>query len=301
MHIIGDSAADLPEGRWAELGVTMVPHTITLGEETLRNQLDVTSIEFYQKLAETGLMPTTSQPSPGEFVELFKKAAADSSDNDLLVITVSAGLSGTFNAAKAAVEMTDGINVTLHDSGALSAEYGWQIEAAALANQAGWERDTIIEMVSEIGSKSHSIFTLDDTKYLVHGGRISHLQGLLANILSIRPLVFVSHETGKYDQIGRARTTKKAYQGLVDYMTAIYPPDTHLHIQLVEADNKPGLAMLKELIEATYSTITWRDSIAMSPVLGAHTGPTMAGLAFCPQEVFDKLPFYTPENAGWKK
>lgn len=301
MHIIADSAADLPVGRCDELGVTMIAHTITLGDETLRNGRDITSVAFYEKLAQTGLFPTTSQPSPGEYTEVFHETMITRGEQDILVLSVSSGLSGTYNAAKAAMEMTDDADIVLWDSRTLSAAYGWLIEAAALAKDAGYSKAEILDMLNKMMPQCHSIFTLDETKYLVHGGRISHLQGLLANILNLKPLIFVNHQTGKYDQIGRARTIKKAYVGLVDYMQTLFPAGTPLHVQLVHGHNPDGVATLRELIAPVYADVTWRDPIEMSPVLGAHTGPTMTGLAFAPQAMFDELPFYTPANASWKK
>lgn len=302
MHIIADSAADLPIGRWEEIGVTMIAHTITLGNETLRNGRDITSVQFYEKLQSTGLFPTTSQPSPGEYTEVFHETMITRGEHDILVLSVSSGLSGTYNAAKAAIEMTDDADsITLWDSRNLSAAYGWLIEAAALAKAAGYSKAEIIAMLEKMKRQCHSIFTLDEMKYLVHGGRISHLQGLLANVLNLKPLIFVNHETGKYDQIGRARTIKKAYSGLVDYMQTLFPAGTPMHVQLVHGHNPEGVATLRELIAPIYPDVTWRDPIEMSPVLGAHTGPTMTGLAFAPQSMFDELPFFTPQNVSWKK
>lgn len=298
MHIIADSAADLPSPRWEELGVTMVTLNIILGQETFQSGRDLSGAEFYQKLIDTGLFPTTSQPAPGDFAQIFQEVTIREEDLDLLVMTISSGLSGTYNAAKTAVEMTEKADITLYDSRNLSAAYGWQVEAAALANRAGWSKSQILEMLEKMKPQCHSIYTLDDMKYLVHGGRISHLQGLLANVLNLKPMIFVNHETGKYDQIGRARTISKAYKGLVDYMLTRYPKGTHLHVQQVHGQNEAGLAAMRPLIEEQY-TVTWRDPIPVSPALGAHTGPSLIGLAFAPQSMFDELPFYA--DADWKQ
>jgi len=270
----------------------MVPLMITLGDQTYQSGRDISSAEFYQKLVDSEIFPTTSQPSPGDFAEAYKEILMQEDELELLVMCISSGLSGTYNAAQTAAESIEKADITIYDSRNLSVAFGWQVEAAALANRAGWSKAQILEMLEKMRSQCHSIFTLDEMKYLVHGGRISHLQGLLANVLSLKPMIYVDHTSGKYEQIGRARTLKRAFQGLVDYMLSVYPADTHLRVQLVHGQNEAGVSALRQLIESNYQRITWRETTPVSPALGAHTGPTLVGVAFAPQSIFDELPFY---------
>jgi DegV family protein with EDD domain len=279
MQIVTDSGADiyLPPERMPKAELHVVPLTVTLKDKSYRSGVDVQPRELYRMLAETRAFPTTSQPSAGEFAEVYRRLAA--SDPDILSIHISSGLSGTVNAATAAVEMVPEANVTIIDTKTLSAGEGWQVWAAARALDAGWSRDKIIELTGRIAAAAEAIFTLDDLKYLIHGGRISHMKGLLASILQIKPMIGVAKPSGAYEQLGQARTYRRAIEGLVDVMGRRHAPGTELQVQIVHADNAEGAALLRDRIDQRYPC-AWLPEGALSPVLGAHTGPTMVGVIY---------------------
>ena len=104
---------------------------------------------------------------------------------------MSSGLSGTHNSALLAAEMVPEAKVTHVDTKTLSAAAGWQVIAAARAARAGWKLENILKLVEKISAASDSFYTLKDLKYLIHGGRISHIKGLLASVLHIKPLIGV--------------------------------------------------------------------------------------------------------------
>lgn len=154
--------------------------------------------------------------------------------------------------------------------------------------QAGWPLEKITATLDKLGEAADSIFTLDEMKYLVHGGRVSHLRGLLAQTFNIKPIVGVNRETGKYEQRGRSRTLKKAIKSLVDIMLKRHEAGAHLHVQIVHGDNPEGITMLQKAIEEHF-TVTFREPVAISPVLGAHTGPSLIGCAYVAQAVMDEI------------
>jgi DegV family protein with EDD domain len=238
-------------------------------------------------IADPQAMPITSQPSAGDFAAMYRKLAA--TDPDILSISMSSGLSGTMNAAKAGAEMVPEANVTIVDTKTLCAALGWQVAAAARALKAGWAKDEIIQLIHRIGDATESIYTLDDLKYLIHGGRISHMRGLIASLLKIRPMIGVEKVGGTYEQLGMARTFEQALKGLVDVMLKKHPAGTALRAQVLHAYNPPGVAMLREMVDKTFQC-TWMPVGYMSPALAAHTGPSMVGVAYAPAEIFKGLP-----------
>lgn len=290
MHIIADSGADVsPDVMRTLPHVTIVPLLITLGAETMRSGLDITSAEFYDKLLSSEHMPTTSQPSPGDFLEVFQRAAQD--DDDLFVMTISSGLSGTFNAAQTAKANYSGhAKITLYDAKTLSAAHGWLLQIAARMAAAGATTDDIIHQLNIVRDSALSAFTLEEMRYLVHGGRVSHIRGLVANTLRIKPVIGVENDTGKYEQLGRGRTVKRSYQNIIENMQKRFGDDERLRVQIVHGMNIPGTETFRAMVDATFNDVVWMPTVAMSPVLGAHTGPTIVGAASAPESVFAALP-----------
>jgi fatty acid-binding protein DegV len=133
------------------------------------------------------------------------------------------------------------------------------------------------------------MYTLDDLKYLIHGKRISHMKGLIASVLHIRPLIGVKKVGGSYSQLGTVRTFDLAFNGLVERMKKFRFPGTSLRVQVLYSFNPSVPARLKELIDPVFKC-TWIPSMLMSPALAAHSGPSMVGEAFTPQSIFENIP-----------
>ncbi|MBN1583057.1 MAG: DegV family protein [Anaerolineae bacterium] len=295
MQIVTDSGTDLalsPAQR-AELDVYIVPLVVTLEGKTYREGVDIQPGEFYDLLAAAGggtqpqRLPTTSQPSAGDFAETYRRLAE--SDPDILSIHMTSGLSGTFDSARAGAKLVPEANITHVDTKTLSAAAGWQVEVAARAAKAGWPLERILALIERIGAASDSIYTLNELQYLIHGGRISHMKGLIASMLNLKPLIGVEKVNGTYVQRGQMRSFKRALNGLVDLIAQQHPPGSTLRVQVLYSHNPEGAAMLHELIDRRFDC-TWLPVGPMSLVLGAHTGPSMVGVAFAPAAVFDDVP-----------
>ena len=282
MQIVTDSGTDIyltDEERRAH-NIHVVPLVVTLDGKSYREEIDITPEEFYRLLEASDHLPTTSQPSAGDFADVYRTLAK--TDPDILSIHITAGLSGTFNSAKAGAAMVPEARVTHVNTKTLSAAAGWQVKAAARAAQAGWSLDRILPMLQKISDASESIYTLDELKYLIHGGRISHMKGLIASLLNLKPLIGVEKQNGTYIQKGQARTFKGAVKGIVDRMLHDHPEGTRLQAQVLYAMNPEGGAMLKEQIDQHFQC-DWLPMGPMSLVLGAHTGRSMIGVAYAAQ------------------
>ncbi len=286
MKIVTDSGADLVFP-YEVPDIETVPLVVTLDDKSYREGIDIEISNFYDLLANTKGLPITSQPSAGDFAEIYRRLAEQ--DKDILSIHISSGLSGTYNAAKAGSEMVPEANITLFDAKTLSAVAGWLVEAASRAVRAGWETEQIVAMMERIQKASYSFYTLRELKYLINGGRISHMKGLIASLLNIKPVIGVENEGGTYEQLGQARTFKRALDSLIAQMAERYPFGSKLRVQVLHSFNQIDAQVLRDKIDQLFDC-EWLPIASMSLVLGAHTGPSMVGVAFAPQEVFANLP-----------
>ena len=289
MQIVTDRGTDLsiPTEQLAELNIHTVPLIVTLEGKSYREGVDIQPQEFYRLLAGTDSLPITSQPSAGDFAETYRGLAV--TDPDILSIHITSGLSGTLNAAQAGAKLVPEANITHVDTKTLSAAAGWQVEAAAQALKAGWPKEQVLALMKRIGEASESMYTLKELKYLIRGGRISHMKGLIASVLNLKPLIGVEKVNGTYVQLGQARTFKRAVEGLVNLIADHHAPGSALRVQVLHSYNPEGAATLRELIDQRFDC-TWQPVGPMSLVLGAHTGPSMVGVAYASLAAFAEMP-----------
>lgn len=287
MHIVTDGAADLAPEQQEGLDIHFVPISFTLDDKTYVSGVDIQPAEFYDLLGNTSSFPTTSQPAPGEFAALYRKLAQ--TDPNILSIHVSSGLSSTLNSARLGAEMVPEANVTFYDTKTLSGALGWHAEAAARMVQAGADLPSILARLERISAATDASFTLATLKYLIHGGRISHLKGLVGGVLDIKPIISVNKITGKYDQVASVRSLKRSILMLADLIAERYAPGSALRLQVLHGDNEAGACMLREKLDRMFHC-TWLPLVSIAPVLGAHTGPGLVALIVAPQAEFADLP-----------
>lgn len=287
MQIVSDRGMDLAESQLRDTGIHLAPLMITLAGKTYRGGVDISSEEFYRLLEQTAEFPSTAQPSVGDLADIYRSIAQN--DPEILSFHISSGLSGTANAARLAAQQVPEAHVTFFDTLSLSGEQGWQVEAAARAAKAGWSKAQIEGLVEKVRAATDAMFTVATLRYLIHGGRVSHLKGMLASILNIRPIIGVDKMTGKYEQLGQARTQKAAFQKMVDLVAEKHASGSKLRAQVFHGANPEGAAQLQELMNARF-TCHWEETGPIAPVLGAHTGPGLVALIFGPLEAYADIP-----------
>lgn len=288
MQIVSDSGMDLSAEQAEGLVIHKAPLTITFEGKSYRSGIDIQPAEFYQLLdAHPNSFPITSQPSPGDFAAIYRELAA--TDPEILSIHISTGLSGTLNAAKAGAESVPEAHVTFWDTKTLSGAEGWQVEAGARAAQAGWPLPRILTLVERVRAATETLYTLDTLKYLIHGGRISHIKGLLGSVLNLKPIIGVEKEHGMYAQRGQARTLQQAIVKIVDTIARQHPPGSALRVQVMHAYNPPGAEVLRDELAKRFEC-TFLPMSSIAPVLGAHTGASLVGAAFAAASAFPEMP-----------
>ena len=287
MQILTDRGSDFCAEQLSGLKINFVPMKLVLDGKTYSSGVDISSAEFYDLLSTTDGFPTTSQATVGDFVELYKKLAKD--DPEIFFVHISSGLSGTYNSARTAADMVPEVKVTFWDTKTLSCPEAWQVEAAARALQAGWPMERIFKMLEKIRQGSEGVYTLDTLKYLIHGGRISHMKGLLASVLQIRPVIGVDKENGKYYTLGQERTSRRALSKLVNLLTRFYPEGSAVRVQLLHGKNPDAVEILREEMLKCYQC-HWTPTVTVAPILGAHTGGSLVGLSIGAADHFKDVP-----------
>jgi DegV family protein with EDD domain len=287
MKIVTDSGADLSFEDCQKIGVTMVPLKVEIDGVSYQAGVDIDPVKFYDMMDASPVMPITSTPSIGDFTSVYEKLAAEG--EDILSIHISSGLSATFNVAKQAVDAIGNSSIHLIDTLMLSAGQAWMVLAAAKLRDAGKSLDEVLEKLNQLQKATYTHFTLPDLKYLIAGGRISHLRGLLASLLGIKPVIDVSKEDGKYYDKIKKRSFQKAITGITELVLQNFPEGTRLQAQVCTAANPDGAVMLKEAMNRFFQ-VNWLPDVKLGTALGAHTGRGLVGIIYAREIDLPELP-----------
>ncbi|HSJ58059.1 MAG TPA: DegV family protein [Anaerolineae bacterium] len=277
MRIVTDTGADLPPEWLQKHNVVVLPLHITW--ENGESADDIGQADFYARLAREHNPPTTSQPSAGEFRDVYRRLAAE--DPDILSVHISSGLSGTIGSARAAAEMVPEASVTVVDTLTLSGAEGWQVRAAVAAAEAGATGAEIVAKLARVRAATDTVYTLDTLHYLIRGGRIGRVKGSVGSLLNIKPLIAVEKEGGTYVQVGTGRGLERAMKKLVDYAATHAGEGAAIMAQVMHAEAPELASELHALIDERFDA-RWLPLGEISPVLGTHTGPGLVGIAFAP-------------------
>mgnify|MGYP000957579967 CR=1 FL=1 len=271
IKIVTDSASDIPGELTREYGIIKVPtHIIWDGEQYL-DSVTMTADEFYRRLPTTTAIPTSSQPSSGEFLAAFKEAAAQGA-TEIVCLTVSSKLSGTFDSAgNAARESIVPVHVV--DTRSISMQQGWQVLAAAQAARLGASLQQVLDAIESIRQKVVFSVGLPSLTNLARTGRLGPAFKLISNVvISVHPLVAVNSDTGKIEPVGLARTKKSMLDKVFNHFRQKIGEGLSLHAAVMHGSAKEEANYLKERIEQELAPV---EMILLStgPVLGAHAGP----------------------------
>ncbi len=266
VKIVTDSLSDITSDLAQGLGITVVPLTVTFGRESFLDRVTITTDEFYHKLIHGDIWPKTTQPPPGDFANIYNKLAEET--DEILVITLSTKLSGTYESAlnaKSLVEKECRIEVI--DSQTVAMGLGLIVIAAAKAAQKGTKLDKLADLVRRAMPRSHLIAYFDTLKYLAKGGRIGKAQGLLGSMLSIKPILTVKE--GEMSPVTRLRSQSAG----MDYLYNFVAGFPHIEELAVEHATTPDDAdkLVKRLSSLFPKERIYRSTI--SPVVGTYAGP----------------------------
>jgi DegV family protein with EDD domain len=265
VKIVTDSGADLPDQLAKELGITVVPIYVRFGEEVYRDRVTISEDEFYDRLTHDPVHPSTTQPGPQDFLEVYQKL---SGADGIVSIHISGKLSGTYNSALMAKDMLEGgCPVEVVDSETLSMSLGLIVIAAAQMAKAGESIVKIVEWVKQAIPKTYLFFLLDTLEYLRRGGRIGKAKALLGSVLKVKPMLTI--KDGELVPVGQARNRAKGMDKLFEYVKNAGNIQDLAVVYNTTPDEAQALA---ERLASVFD----KEKIRMARVgagLGVHGGP----------------------------
>lgn len=216
LHIVMDSGGDLPEEWLQEYEIAVVPINVHMGDEVYLEDVNLNSEQFYRWVKETGKVPKTSQPTPGQYIELYKEIAQPG--DVILSIHLTSKLSGTYESAvMAARELEkEGYQVVPFDTLAGTGIQGYMCREARMMDRAGTTLEQIIQKLESIRGGTEVIFTMDSLEFAQKSGRVQMLESILASILQIKPIVTLKE--GTLAVAGKVRSRKASLEYILQEM-----------------------------------------------------------------------------------
>lgn len=277
IKIIADSTCNLSDELVRKYNLRIAPIAIQFDQQTFEEGIDIDRERFYQMIEELGIIPKSSQPSPAWFAKYYEELKTDSA----LVITVTRKHSGTFESAIMAKSMVPEADVEVFDSASISLGTGWMVLEAARMTEAGATLPDILRRLETIRSKARLFLTPLTLKYLQMSGRVGRLQGAIASLLNVKPIIYL--QDGMLEAGENVRTRSRALARLIDLLVDHFGRDRLLNIAVIHAraeqDAQWLISKAKELL--SINELLTEDLVSS---LAVHGGPGVIGLFGYPVE-----------------
>jgi DegV family protein with EDD domain len=279
LHIVTDGAADVPVAWEKEYDIDIIPINIQFGEKTYLQNVDLDTEGFYKLVDESKKIPKTSQPSPHQFMEFYKKIAQKG--EPILSVHVTSKLSGTYaSAVAAAQELKDMFRVIPVDSTGGSLGLGFMCREARKMDRAGKSVEQIVTYLEGIRDRVRVILTLDTLDYARMSGRVGTLSAALASILNVKPIAVLKN--GLVDMVEKVRTRKAALDRILEMAVEEFG-NQPIYLGIVHArDLASGNALMADAKKRFNSKDTVLIDLSIS--LAANFGPGTVGLVLYPVE-----------------
>jgi DegV family protein with EDD domain len=276
--IVTDSTSDIPEELRAAHGIAVVPLLVRFGDETFRDGVNLSAAEFLTRLRESNVTPKTSQPAVPDFEAVFREALAR--DQDVVCVTISAGLSGTYNAARLAADAVDAERIRVVDSGAVTMQLGFAVLEAAKAAEGDAGLDGVEAVTRNALERSRLFAVLKTLDYLYQGGRIGKVSQIFGSALAIKPILHLGE--GIVVPLERVRTWNRALDRVCTLVQEQGPLSdlAVLHCDN-EADAQKLVDRLAHLVDPSRVVVTHAG-----PVISTYAGPGAIGVALLRAEAW---------------
>ncbi|MEI2356535.1 DegV family protein [Mesobacillus zeae] len=274
IKIVTDSTADLGEEIIREYGITVVPLSLTIDGEHFLDRVDITPIEFLEKMKKSEELPKSSQPSSGEFLKVYDELGDEG--YEVLSIHMTGGMSGTVRSAESAAKMSQ-TKVTVVDSRFISKGLAFQVLEAAEMAKKGRSIEEIVARLAVVREQTRLFVVVDTLENLVKGGRIGKGKAMIGSLLNIKPIA--SLEGGEYNPVSKARS----HSQVVKYLSKQFAEDVKgkviKGVGLTHAEGLELASRLKDTImEMTgYSKVDIEDT---TPIISTHTGIGAIGFMY---------------------
>jgi DegV family protein with EDD domain len=273
--VITDTDSSLPLELAKKYDITQVPITIQFGEESFRTVYDIDDAATFIRIDKLGRIPTTSAPSPGQFIDAYRQAFASGADS-ILVFTISSEMSAVYASARTAAEAIPDKEIVVVDSRSVGMGQGYMVLAAAEALAGGASLQQALEAARDVGGRAHLFGALATLKYLAMSGRVGQVTAGIANILDVKPILTI--RDGKLDLLERVRIQSKAWARVVELAVEAAGGKkierlAILHVNALEAAQK-----FETLVRAALDCPQEVTYVEMTPGLSIHTGTGWGGL-----------------------
>jgi len=273
IKVVTDSTSDLPADVAESLGIEVVPLNVHFGSDVYKDRVNLMPDTFYDKLINGDVLPTTSQPSVGEFIDVYERLGSDA--DGIVSVHISEKLSGTMNSARLASQQANAdCPIEVVDTFQVSMGVGiCAMEVAEVANSGG-DMNQVILAARNAVTRSQCFFMLETLEFLQKGGRIGKAQALIGNLLKIRPMLML--QGGEVHPLGRERTRRKGIAKLVDTVEELAPISGLAVMYSTVLDEAQTLAqnISKFMIEGREPMM-----LQIGPVIGTYAGPDTLGIA----------------------
>ncbi len=277
IKIVTDSTAYLPDEMVAKHDIRVLPLYVHFGTQAFKEGVDLSNGDFYQRLKEAPELPTTSQPSAGEFQQVYEPLVE--AGHEVLTLTISSKLSGTWNSAMAAKEMMPDAPITVIDSLSTSVGLHLMINTALEAAAAGATVQEIVDQIEQIKQKMQIFFVVDTLEYLAKGGRIGNGKAFLGTLLKVKPILVL--QEGAIEPLEQVRSKRKATARMLELV------EEYIDGQGSTSRLAVTNALVPEEAKLLGQELVGRLGCAhpiigdLGPVIGTHTGPGCLGVAAC--------------------
>jgi DegV family protein with EDD domain len=273
--VVTDSSAYIPEKALGDLNIPVIPVWLIWGDERFRDGVDIDPPTFYRRLQESEVFPTTSQPSAGEFENLFRQVGAEA--DAIVGVFLTSKLSGTVASAQTAQMELPELDIRIVDSLSVSMGLGFVVLAAARAAAAGRSLDDVVAVAEEMRDRMHLLFVVDTLEYLHRGGRIGGARWLLGTALNIKPVLhFVD---GTIEPLAQVRTKRKAVARMLDVVEERLGGRRMAEASVIDANSPEEGDALAEQVKERFGISTVYRTV-LSPAIGTHGGPGTLAIGF---------------------
>ncbi len=270
VHIVTDSTSDISQAQAADIGITVVPLTLRFGDEAFSDGVDIDADTFYRRLPAANPLPVTSQPTPNDFTEAYRRLLA-APDDRVVSIHISSKWSGTVQSASLAAQDFEG-RVAVVDSLSVSAGMQMLLRAALRDAAASADMDTIVRNTEVRRDRVFVYVMLDTLTYLQKGGRIGRAQALLGGVLNVKPILRLTG--GEVQPQARARNRQQGIGKLLELVAAEGPLESVG--MMTSGGGDPGGEARRRLHEA-YPELELHEGV-LGPVVGVYAGPGAIGM-----------------------
>ena len=270
--IVVDSTADFPEAPSLYPNFRVVPLYVRFGDESFRDYEEMTPDRFYERLAQAPELPTTSQPTPGDFLAVYEELLP--SYERILSLHISSTLSGTFASAQTAAGMA-GDKVRVIDSRTASASLAMMALGVQRRLERGTTDDEVDAFVERYRREHSLLFTVNTLEYLAKGGRIGRAAALAGNLLNVKPILTI--RDGEVVPLKKVRGNHKAFAEFRELFVATSTDSPDLKVGIAHAAAPDRLAALRELVEHERPNAQIEIMTTLGAVVGTHAGPGTVG------------------------